>query len=57
MHHSKLAAGCPIQAMGSAEGAVDAPPGTDAVTVVDRLAAQSVRAFRERMRVPRLDGR
>ena len=39
MHHSKLAAGCPIQAMGSAEGAVDAPPGTDAVTVVDRLAA------------------
>eukprot|EP00439_Symbiodinium_sp_Y106_P070216 s2883_g12.t1 len=27
-------------AMGSAEGAVDAPPGTDAVTVVDRLAAQ-----------------
>ena len=29
-------------------GAVDAPPGTAAETVVDRLAAQAVLAFRER---------
>ena len=36
-----------IQAMESAEGAVDAPAGTEAETVVHRLAAQNVRSFRE----------
>ena len=44
---SKMAGIYAIQAMESAEGAVDAPAGTEAETVVDRLAAQNVRSFRE----------
>jgi len=36
------------QAMEGRAGAVDAPPGTSAETVVDRMAAQAVASFRER---------
>ena len=36
------------QAMESRQGAIDAPPGSAAETVVDRLAAQAVLSFRER---------
>ena len=36
------------QAMEGRAGAVDAPPGSAAETVVDRMAAQAVAAFRER---------
>ena len=43
----KMAGIYAIQAMESAEGAVDAPAGTEAETVVDRLAAQTVRSFRK----------
>ncbi|CAE7730172.1 unnamed protein product [Symbiodinium sp. CCMP2592] len=37
-----------VQAMEGRAGAVDAPPGTAAETVVDRMAARAVNSFRER---------